>query len=380
MNAVPMATRRTYTAATGARTWFRDFDWVVFGSMLLLIGVGIVSIYCAAYQLDKGVARPYYLRQLAWALVGLLVMIPVVAIDYRTWARLVWVGYGLAVALLLAVMVAGEMGGGAQRWLGIGRIGVQPSEVAKLAVLFALAVFLDKKKQQLTSPLVLGTALALAGLPLLLILKQPDLGTALALVPVVAVLLYVGGAARRHLAALTVAGLSCLPAAWYVLKDYQRDRLLAFVDPSQDPLGASYQLIQSRIAVGSGQWFGKGWLGGTQTQLNFLPVQHTDFIFSVYAEQWGFVGSVLLLVLFAVLIGQAIAIALAARDLLGSLLCMGVVTLIVFQVLVNLGMTVGLMPVTGLPLPFLSYGGSSLITFMVGVALILNVRLRQHVF
>lgn len=362
------------------RTWLRDFDLTLFGTMVLLIVIGIVTIYCAAYQFDAGVARPYYRRQAAWFLLGLVLMLPVMVIDYRTLARLAWPAYGVTTVLLMVVMLVGESGGGAQRWIGLRAVRLQPSELMKLSLLFVFAALLDRQRERIQQWPVLLSALFVALIPVLLIARQPDLGTALALLPMLAVLLYIGGAARRHLALLSGLGLSLLPLAWYGLKDYQKERVLAFVDPTRDPLGASYQLIQSRIAVGSGQWFGKGWLGGTQTQLNFLPVQHTDFIFSVYAEQWGFVGSVFLLTLYVVLITRAISIATAGRDLLGSLLCMGVVTLVAFQVLVNLGMTVGLMPVTGLPLPFLSYGGSSLVTFMIGVALILNVRLRQDVF
>ncbi len=362
------------------RHWLRDFDVTLFGAMVLLCVVGVVTVYCAATQLDVGAARPYHLRQLLWFGIGLAVMVPAIAIDYRTLARLAWPVYGITVVLLLLVLVAGEFGGGAQRWLGLRTLRLQPSEVMKLALLLCLASFVGRMRERIRQfPILLG-ALIVAALPMVLILRQPDLGTTLALVPMVAVVLYAGGAQRRHLGMLAGLGLGLLPLGWLALQGYQKARILSFINPAGDPLGASYQLIQSRIAIGSGEWLGKGWLGGTQTQLNFLPVQHTDFIFSVFAEQWGFVGSTLLLLLYAALTIQGITIALNARDLLGSLLCIGVVTLITFQVVVNLGMTVGLMPVTGLPLPFLSYGGSSLLTFMVGIGLVLNVRLRQHLF
>lgn len=362
------------------RTWLRDFDLALFGAMTLLCLVGVVTIYCAAYQLDVGAARPYHLRQLVWCGLGFLVMVPAIVIDYRTLVRLAWPIYGLTLLLLVLVLVAGEFGGGAQRWLGLSWMRIQPSEIMKLALLLCLASFLNSMRERIRSIHILIAALLVALVPMGLILRQPDLGTTLALAPMVAVVLYLAGASRRHLATLSVVGLGLLPLGWFGLKDYQKDRVFAFINPGGDPLGASYQLIQSRIAIGSGQWTGKGWLGGTQTQLNYLPVQHTDFIFSVYAEQWGFIGAVILLTLFAVLAIQTITIAMSARDLLGSLLCMGVLTLLMFQVFVNLGMTVGLVPVTGLPLPFLSYGGSSLLTFMVGIGLVLNVRLRQHVF
>ena len=362
------------------RTWLRDFDVTLFGAMVLLCLIGVVTVYCAAYQLDVGAARPYHLRQLLWFCIGLVVMIPAVAIDYRTLARLAWPVYALTVLLLLLVLVAGKFGGGAQRWLGVSFLRMQPSEIMKLALLICLASFLGRMRDRIQHLPILIAALIVALVPMVLILRQPDLGTTLALVPMVAVVLYVAGAQRRHLGILTGLGLGMLPLGWLTLQAYQKERLVSFMNPAGDPLGASYQLRQSLIAVGSGQWFGKGWLGGTQTQLNFLPVQHTDFIFSVFAEQWGFIGATILLLLYAALTIQSITIALNARDLLGSLLCMGVVTLLTFQVVVNLGMTVGLMPVTGLPLPFLSYGGSSLLTFMVGIGLILNVRLRQNLF
>ena len=361
------------------RTWLRDFDLVLFGTMVVLCLIGVVTIYCAAYQLDVGAARPYHLRQLVWFALGLVLMLPAITIDYHVLARMAWPIYGAVLLLLVLVLLVGTFGGGAQRWIGIGFMRAQPSEMMKLALLLLLAVLLDRRRERIRNGAVLLGVLLVAVVPMALILRQPDLGTMLALVPMVAVLLYLVGARRRHLYGLTGLGLGLLPLGWFMLEGYQKTRLLSFLHPSTDPLGSSYQLVQSRIAVGSGEWFGKGWLGGTQTQLNFLPVQHTDFIFSVYAEQWGFVGVVLLLVLYAVLLVQGITIALGARDLLGSLLCMGVVTLLMVQVFVNLGMTVGLVPITGLPLPFLSYGGSSLLIFMIAIGLLLNVRLRQHV-
>lgn len=362
------------------RTWLREFDFLLFGAMMLLCIVGVVTIYCAAYQLDVGAARPYHLRQMVWIVAGLVLMLPAITIDYRVLARLSWPIYGAVMLMLMLVLVVGTFGGGAQRWLGVGFLRAQPSEMMKLALLLLLAAVLNRQQERIQDGVVLFGVLLIALIPMALILRQPDLGTTLALVPMVAVLLYLSGAARRHLMTLTGLGLGLLPLGWFMLEGYQKDRLLSFLHPSTDPLGSSYQLVQSRIAVGSGQWLGKGWLGGTQTQLNFLPVQHTDFIFSVYAEQWGFIGVLALLFLYAVLLVQGITIALNARDLLGSLLCMGVVTLVMVQVFINLGMTVGLVPITGLPLPFLSYGGSSLLMFMIAIGLVLNVRLRQHVF
>jgi rod shape determining protein RodA len=213
-----------------------------------------------------------------------------------------------------------------------------------------------------------------------LIVLQPDLGSGLVLVALLGGMLLVANARRRHLAAFAVCGIAAAPLLWGFLKDYQKTRLLSFVNPNLDPLGASYQVIQSKIAIGAGGFVGTGWLQGTQSRLNFLPEQHTDFIFSVFAEQWGFMGCCLLVMLYMGLLLQALKIAESARDFLGSMLAVGVVVIISFQVLVNLLMTVGFMPVTGIPLPFMSYGGSNLLTMMACVGLLLSIGKRSHIF
>jgi rod shape determining protein RodA len=269
---------------------------------------------------------------------------------------------------------------GAQRWIRFFGVGIQPSEIVKITTLFALAHYLDEVRERIRELRFLVLAIVIAAVPSFLIMLQPDLGTALVLVALLGGMLFAADARRRHLGAFGILGISLLPFMWGFLKDYQKNRLLAFINPDLDPLGASYQVIQSKIAVGAGGFTGSGWLAGMQSQLNFLPEQHTDFIFSVFAEQWGFLGALLLVLLYVGLMFQALKIADSARDFLGSMLAVGIITIISFQVLVNLLMTVGLMPVTGIPLPFMSYGGSNLLVMMACVGLLLSIDKRSHVF
>ncbi len=283
--------------------------------------------------------------------------------------------------LLAAVLVFGRLGGGAQRWLALGPVSIQPSEPIKLAVILMLARYYSKHATDrgftlrgLIPPAVMVV------LPFALIVRQPDLGTAVLLVLIAGAMTLFVKIERRTLVFLVTFCAVTVPLVWSQLKDYQKQRIWTFLDPERDPLGAGYHVTQSKIAIGSGMLGGKGFLKGTQNVLSFLPEQHTDFIFSVLAEEWGFAGAVLLLAVFLAFILWGLSVAFRCREAFGVILCVGVVAMIAWQVCINIGMVMGLMPVVGVPLPFISYGGSSMITTMVGVGLLLNVSMRRFKF
>jgi rod shape determining protein RodA len=285
--------------------------------------------------------------------------------------------YGANLALLALTDLTGRTALGAQRWLAVGPLSLQPSELSKLALIVTLAWSLSRRSSPPSRwaelvPYLLHTA------PLvLLVFLQPDLGTALSFLAILLGMLWAAGVPRGQLAGLVAAGLVASPLAWPLLKPYQRTRLLAFLDPGADPLGAGYNLIQSKIAIGSGGVWGKGLFAGTQNTLQFLPMQHTDFVFAVIGEELGFVGAVGVLLLFCLWLWRVLQVASSARDSFGSYLCVGVASMVAFHVLVNVGMTVGLAPATGIPLPFVSYGGTALVAQLAGVGLVLSVAARR---
>jgi rod shape determining protein RodA len=357
--------------------WVREVDWVLVGVTVLLAAYGMVILVSATYGSPDA---PAYLRaRVLHLLIGTGALVAAAVFDYRRLGGRWPIVYLGTLALLASVFVAGESRLGAQRWLSIGPLGtLQPSELAKLAIIITLARHLDQVKAlpRLSS---LFPFLAHVGVPMLLILKQPDMGTAMVLIAILPAMLYVGGARARDLGTIALGGAAAVPFFWNFLHDYQRRRLIAFLDPGADPLGAGYALIQSKIAVGSGQLFGKGLFAGTQNLLRFIPEQHTDFIFTVVGEELGLIGGTVLLVLYAVWLWRALAIAADARDRLGGLIATGVATMVAFHVIINVGMTIGLLPITGIPLPFLSYGGSALLATLAGTGLLLSIGLRRRV-
>jgi rod shape determining protein RodA len=296
----------------------------------------------------------------------------------RVWA---YFFYAVCLVLLVLVLLVGHTGLGAQRWVNIGPFRLQPSEVSKLAVILALARFLaaGRFRGSLGLREIVGPGLLLA-LPLVLILQQPDLGTSLMFLFIGGVMVFCAGLQLWLIASVFPITVFLAPILWRGLEDYQQRRILAFLKPELDPFGSGYHIIQSKIAIGSGGLWGKGLFQGTQSELRFLPEQHTDFIFSVIAEQFGLVGCLLFLVLYTLLILRGFEIAYETDDTFGALIVVGVITMIAFYVLVNVGMTTGLLPVVGVPLPFVSYGGSSMLTMWIGVGLILNVRMRKFLF
>jgi rod shape determining protein RodA len=355
--------------------WARDVDGLLVGATAALVLYGVVMLVSATRGTPE--AGAFLRARLLHLVIGLVALVVAAALDYRRLAATAPLLYAATLLLLASVLILGEARLGAQRWIVLGPLGgFQPSELAKLAIIVTLARHLDTVKTlpRLRSLVPFGAHVAL---PMLLILKQPDMGTALVLIGILASMLYVAGARPRDLAAVAAAGAGLLPLFWSFLHDYQRRRLAAFWDPSADPLGAGYALIQAKIAVGSGQLFGKGLFAGTQNLLRFIPEQHTDFIFTVVGEELGLIGATALLGLYIVWIWRALAIAAGARDRLGALIATGVATMVAFHVVVNIGMTIGLMPVTGIPLPLLSYGGSSLLTTLAGTGMLLGIWRRR---
>ncbi len=351
-------------------------DWAIVLSALLLSAIGLATIHSASSEL----AVDYLPRQAVWVAVGTVLMIILLSLDYNALVDLSLPLYVIVCLLLVAVLLIGSVRGGAQSWLGVGSVGGQPSEVAKLATALMLARYLAGINARVLSFRQILAAGAIVALPMALIALEPDLGTAAMFVPMVAGMLLVGGVPLRiWVIALVLFGIVAGGVWTFGMKDYQRDRVRTFLEPASDPLGAGYQVRQSKIAVGSGQLGGRGYMQGTQSQLRFLPARHTDFVFAVLAEEWGFFGVLVTLGLYAVFIVNGARIAMRARDREGILLVVGLLSVITFHVLYNTAMVVGLVPITGIPLPFLSYGGSFTLLNFAATGLILGVDVRRYV-
>jgi rod shape determining protein RodA len=352
-------------------------DWVLSFAVLSLCAVGLGMVYSATLG---GPLAPLATKQVFYFTLGMIGLALALTIDYHTLASLSYVFYAASLILLLYLLLFGRAIANTKGWLELGPVNFQPAELTKLTTLLALSAFLSRHRSSSLTPANMGAILLIVGIPFVLIARQPDLGTAITFLPLVGVAAFLGGMRVRTILALVMIPILALPLFWnHYLKDYQKTRVLTFLDPARDPKGAGYQVLQSRIAVGSGGLTGKGFLEGTQGQLKFLPAQHTDFIFALLAEERGFVGSLVVLSLYFIVIYRCIAIARAARDLLGVYLAMGIAALFACQVLINIGVVLGLMPTTGVPLPLMSYGGSSLFTTLAGMGLVLNVWMRRLV-
>ena len=368
----------------------KRMDWVLFGAMVILAVGSVFFVYSASYSASIATTAhharlPNYQMQMVWFGVGLLIYLAVALVDYRLICQWATVWYVIALGLLLLVLVVGVTHYGARRWLGFGHggFGIQPAEIAKLATLVAISYYLFHRTLEARRQLsTVWVALVVTGAPLVLIMLEPDLGSALVLLPICFGLLFVAGARVKHLLLVIALGLLLSPFAWLHLKEYQRDRLTVFLDPNKDPLNVGWNLNQSLISVGSGGWSGKGYLQGTQNLLGYLPstVAPNDFLFAVIAEEKGFVGSLGVVGLYAVILFSGLRIAANARDRLGMLLATGVVVMLFFHIFINVGMTIGLMPVTGLPLPLLSYGGSFVLASMTALGLLQNVWIHRRVY
>jgi rod shape determining protein RodA len=366
------------------RRLLTHFEWLMPLFAIAVCALGIVTVYSATHAPGTEGPSPLAIRQLLWFTGGCVGMLLVLAFDYRRLDRYAYLVYGAVVVALVLVPLVGRVAGGSRRWITFGPVSIQPSEFMKPALVVALAHYFAR-----TAAVRLGIReMLLPALltipPAVLILVQPDLGSAAMLFFVLASMLVMGGVRLRWFAALAapIVLLSPFvgPVMWHHLKTYQQQRILTFIDPELDPRGAGYHIIQSKIAVGSGMLWGRGFLRGTQNHLNFLPEQHTDFIFSVFSEEFGFVGAAALMGLYLGLLLRGLSIAGRARDRFGVLLVLGVMSIVFWQVVVNVGMVTGLLPVVGIPLPFFSYGGSSLLGLLVGTGLVMNVSMRRHLF
>lgn len=362
------------------RRLFFHIDWALLTAVLTIVGIGIAMIYSTTYVIapDGGHAGPQVRTQVTAVVLGVIALVLFLSIDYRMLAEHSLILYAGLIGVLLFVLFKGSTQFGAQRWIAIGPLNLQPSEFARLTVALILAMYFGENRRgaRNTSDLLIGGLFTVV--PLVLIAKQPDLGTAVTLLPVFFGAAYLAGLRMRLLAVIALAGVLVAPIAWkFALQDYQRSRIQTFIDPSQDPRGAGYQMIQARITVGSGGLTGKGFLQGTQNQYKFLPVAHNDFIFSVLAEEQGFIGVLAVLGLYLFVIIRSLEAARLARDRLGAYLVGGIIAGFSFQVIYNVAMSVGLAPVKGITLPLMSYGGSSLIATMATFGLILNVRMRR---
>ncbi len=362
------------------RRLYFHVDWLLLGAIVLLSVVGVAMIYSTTYVTTSVGGHPgtQPMTQVYALGIGLVALLVCLAIDYRMFAEHSLFAYGGLLVLLVFVLFKGQTQMGGQRWIPIGPFHLQPSEFGRICVALVLAMYFGENRRGAKNPydLVVGGVLTL--IPLLLIAKQPDLGTAVTLLPVFVGVAFLAGLQLRLLGILALAALLMAPIAWkFALKDYQKQRIQTFLDPEQDPRGAGYQTIQARITVGSGGLIGKGFRHGTQGQYKFLPVAHNDFIFSVLAEEQGFIGVLGALGLYLFVIIRSLEAARLAKDRLGSYLVGGIISGFAFQVIYNVTMSAGLAPVKGITLPLMSYGGSSLIASLAGFGLILNVRMRR---
>lgn len=340
-------------------------DGRLFAAAIGLVLVSMMAIVSAVGQETPGLA----VRHGLWALAGILAAGGLAQVNARRWMDLAWLVYGLGVLALLLVEVAGATRLGAQRWLSVGGFSLQPSELAKLGTLWLLAHWLGQAPPPLPARIVWGS-LAIAAFPAGLVFLQPDLGSATIFGAIWLGMVWVAGASARWMAVFWGAAFACLPLGWQVLKAYQRERLMVFLNPHIDPLGAGYTIIQSMIAIGSGQWWGRGWFAGTQNRLSFLPEHHSDFIFAVVGEEGGLVGGCAVISLFLVLLWRLARLAHQAIQPQARLFAVGVFCWIGYQAVVNMGMVMGLLPVVGVPLPLVSYGGTSMLMLWVTLGLV----------
>ncbi len=360
------------------RRLFAHFDWLMTILLLVICGMALFNLYSASYP-PKPWGTPPYLKQCYFFLMGFAAILFILSFDYQELHFWNYFIYGFVVILLIAILIIGKTAGGAQRWINLGFFNLQPSELAKLMLVITLSSYYSRKEvtdgytlKQLVTPVILTT------IPFLLILLQPDLGTALMMVFIaVSMTVFV----KLRFSVYAILGGTAVGAIFFawekLLKPYQKQRVQTFLNPEKDPMGHGYQIMQSKIAVGSGGQFGKGYLEGTQGHLHFLPERHTDFAFSVWCEEWGFLGSVFFVSIYFFFLIWGLYTAMFARDRFGMLLSFGVVMLIFWQAVINLMMILGFLPVVGIPLPLFSYGGSSLLTTLVAIGILLNVRMRR---
>jgi len=363
------------------RRLFRHFDWITFSLIITLSLIGIMTIYSATKPpLDAGIHPDFYTAQLLWLLISVTALLVVVMIDYTWLHRFSYPIYIAGLLLLIAVLIAGKTAMGAQRWLSIGPISFQPTEFFRVFFIIAFSAYLTNS-QNLEGKISVKSIFVFAVLPLALLLKQPHLGSAIVLMSLFVILSALKGIHRKIITTVLLISIISIPFLghifWDGLKDYQKNRLIAFVNPDVDPLGIGYHINQSKIAIGSGGVFGKGYLQGTQGPLRFLPEKHTDFVFSVFAEEWGFIGSLALMGIYLMLFLRGLDTAARAKDEFGKLVATGITAMFFIYFYVNTGMTLGIMPVVGIPMPFMSYGGTALLANFIAAGILINIRTRR---
>jgi rod shape determining protein RodA len=362
-------------------------SFIIIFIALLIAFLGIISIYSSTFQ-KEGKALQLYKRQILWVILGVIFFLAMSNFNYRRLWDATYILYPCAIFLLLLVFILGTVRLGAQRWIKFAWFNFQPSETVKLIIVIFLARYFSRKSVDDVSLLVnrlgifrsLVFPLIFIVIPVGLIVEQPDLGSAAIILFIFIALLYLSGVRIKYVAVFLILLVLSLPVLWLILRDYQKERLLVFLNPNIDPLGAGYTIIQSKIAIGSSGLFGKGWLSGTQSQLHFLPESHTDFIFATFVEEWGLLGGAVLLSLYFILIKQGLNIGLRTKDYFGRLLALGIALMLGIQVFINIAMTLGLAPVVGLPLPLMSYGGSSILVTFIALGILVNVDKTRAIF
>jgi rod shape determining protein RodA len=371
---------RPYAAAKRTLSFTDKLGEVNWGLMLLICLIAIAGI-AMLYSVAGAHFQPWALRQVGHFTLGLIVLLAAAVIDIRVWMSLAYPAYGVALLLLVAVDVVGHVGLGAQRWISIGPLDLQPSELMKIALVLALARYLHGKSiEEVSKPIPLAIGLAMIGIPAIFVVLQPNLGTTLIIVADGCSLLFLAGLSWWWIGPTLAAVAAAVPLAWrFVLHDYQKARVETFLDPESDALGKGWNITQAKIAIGSGGVAGKGFTQGTQSRLNFLPEKQTDFIWTSFCEEFGFVGALALLVLFAVVIFYGVQTAMSARSQFGRLLAMGITLNFFYYIMINGLMVMGLIPVVGIPMPLLSYGGSAMLTVMLGFGLLMSVHIHRQV-
>jgi rod shape determining protein RodA len=380
MGVIRAESRVTDWAARSVGAAWRAFDLQLITYAALLAAIGLAMAYSNSVEQGRSVLEPgsTFLRGLMWAAIAIIVFAIATAFDYKWLRTLAWPLYIIQIALLVTSLAIGDGVGGSARWVSILGVQFQFSEIAKILMIIVLAHYLGSREGRLGSLGSIVGAGLLVGPPWLLIMLQPDLGTSLVFIAILAGMLFLSGASLRWLLVLAGGAMAAFPLIWtHLLLDYQKERLTSFLNPSPDIQGAGYQLYQSQIAVGSGGLFGKGLTNGTQNQLDFLPVQTTDFVFAILAEELGFIGALVTFALFAALLWRVMASGWRSRDAFGTLLACGIASMILFQLVVNVGMVIGVMPITGIPLPFVTHGGASLISIAAGLGILQSVNIRQ---
>ena len=355
-------------------------DKMLLIAFIAIAFLGIFFIYSATWSGQSGQSgiNTMVVKQLIWVVVGFTILFVITNLDYRRVLDVAYLAYGLNLALLVFLLAFGGERYGARRWIDLGPVSLQPSEFVKITVILALAAFMRDRREKIGTLKNFMGAIALVLPAMGLIFLQPDLGTALVMIPILFSVLFICGEQVKYIVTSILIGFMSLPFFWGILKGYQKTRLMVFMNPDLDPLGAGYTIIQSKIAVGSGGLFGKGWLNGSQNYLRFLPERHTDFIFSVIGEEWGFIGAIILIGLYAFIIARGVNIIANTKDIYGKAIATGIVTLIAFQVFINISMAIGLMPVVGLPLPAISYGGSNTVATFIGIGFLLSISRRAE--